>query len=127
MAAFRHIVTSISSTCGNNVGPTEETLDWRSDEGNAQSSVAEKSAESDEESEKESDFVGSILVTRKRCQIGLKTVVSCTEEKDLQTDLYKPVSKNQQEAPKETILPVKRDKGKSGPMFFSLIVHAKVD
>ena len=58
MAAFRQLVTSISSTCRNNVGPTEETLDWSSDEGNAQSNVAE--AESDEESEKESDFVGSI-------------------------------------------------------------------
>ena len=47
MAAFRQLVTSISSTCGNNVDPTEETLDWRSEEGNAQSNVAEKSAESD--------------------------------------------------------------------------------
>ena len=115
MAVFRQLVTSISSTCGNNVGPTEETLDWRSDEGNAQSHVAEKSTESDEESEKESDFVGSILVPRNRCRLGRKTVVSCIEEEYLQKDLYKPVSKKQQEAPKETILPVKRDKGKSGP------------
>ena len=114
MAVFRHLVTSISSTCGNTVSPTEETLDWRSDEGNAQSHVAEKSTESDEESEKESDFVGSILVPRNRCRLGLKTVVSCTEE-DLQKYLYKPVSEKQQEAPKETLLPVKRDKGKSGP------------
>ena len=114
MAAFRQLVTSISSKCDNNVDPTEETLDWSSDEGNAQSNVAEKSAESDEESEKDSDFAGSILAPRKRCRLGQKTVVPRTEE-DLQKDLCKPVSKKQHEAPQETILPVKKDKGKSGP------------
>ena len=61
LAAFRKLVTSISSECGNNVDPAEETLVWSSDEGNAQSSVADNPAES----EKESDTEGCVGAPRK--------------------------------------------------------------
>eukprot|EP00795_Rhopilema_esculentum_P015918 gene15918-7252_t len=96
MAAFRKLVTSISSECGNNVDPAEETLVWSSDEGNAQSSVADNPAESYEESEKESDSESGVGAPRKRRQLGLKTVVSCSE-KDREKDSNKPVSRKQQE------------------------------
>ncbi|XP_065070680.1 uncharacterized protein LOC135695495 [Rhopilema esculentum] len=114
MAAFRKLVTSISSECGNNVDSAEETLVWSSDEGNAQSSVADNPAESYEESEKESDSESGVGAPRKRRRLGLKTVVSCSEE-DLEKDSNKPVSRKQQETLQQTTLPVKKAKGKSGP------------
>ena len=115
MAAFRELVTSISSECGNNVDPAEETWDWSSDEGNAQSSVAENPPESDEEREKESDSEGGHWAPRKRRRLGLKTVVSCSGGEDSEKDSNKPVSRKQQVALQETTLSVKRGKGKSGP------------
>ena len=115
MAAFRKLATSMSSECRNNVDPGEQTLDWSSFEGNDVSSVAEYPAESDEESEKESDSEGSIWAPRKRRRLGLKAVVSCSEEEDLEEDSNKPISRKQQEALQETALPAKKGKGKSGP------------
>lgn len=97
MDAFRKLTKSISSECDSNIDPAEETLDLSSEEGNAESN--------DEECEKDSDSEGGVWPPRKRRRLGLKEIVSCSEE-----------AGDQQEAvPQETTLPVKKGKGKSGP------------